>query len=102
MALKQEQQKQNNNYHQSPALNAFIYGIKSPESQAQYPLILKQFFNYLGLPGSTIDEQADVFIEKSKSNGVQWVQDSIIDFVSYNKKRVLESKDLAAGTLKNY
>jgi hypothetical protein len=79
-----------------------MYGIKSPESQEQYPFILKQFFNHLGLPGIAIDEQTDAFIEKAKSGGVKWVQDSIIDFVSYNKKRVLESKDLAAGTLKHY
>lgn len=89
--------------YQSPALNAFIYGIKSPESQAQYPFILKQEFNHFGLPGSTLDEQADAFIEKAKSSGgVQWIQNSIIDFVSYHKKRVIESKDLTAGTLKHY
>jgi integrase len=92
--------KQQKNKYQSPALNAFIYALKSPDSQEQYPAILKQFFNYLSLSG-TIDEQAEAFIKKSKSNEVQWAQNSIIDFVNHNKKRI-DNKDLAAGTLKNY
>jgi integrase len=101
--LKKQQHKKQN--YKSPALKAFIYGITSPVSQEQYPLILKQFFNYIALPGNTLDEQANAFTEKMKKEGnneLQWIQDSIIDFVSYNKRRVLDSKDITAGTLKNY
>lgn len=110
MKKQKQQQKQKNkkeeNY-KSPALKSFVYGITSPKSQEQYPLILKLFFNHMALPGNTLDEQANAFTEKVKSNGggggeAKWIQDSVIDFVSHNKKRVLESKEITAGTLRNY
>ncbi len=56
-------------------------------------------FDYLGLHGS-LEEQASEFLEKARQNA-QWCQDSIIAFLDFHNKRV-KSKELAAGTLKNY
>jgi hypothetical protein len=84
----------------SPALNSFIYPLKSSESQRQYPGRLKQFFDFLGLPGP-VEEQAEAFLHMSKSNDTQWTQNCIIDFVNYHKQRITDKK-LAAGTLNNY
>jgi hypothetical protein len=47
--LPQERQSQKRSHYQSPALNSFIYALKSPESQKQYPGRLKKFFDFLGL-----------------------------------------------------
>ena len=79
-----------------------MYGIKSPKSQKHYPFILRRFFKHLGLFGNDIDTLADTFIDKAKSNGnAKWIQDGVINYVSYNKKRI-ESKDLTAGALGHY
>jgi hypothetical protein len=79
----------------------FIYGIKSQESRKEYPSRLRIYFDFLELPG-LLDEQADAFIKKAKENGISWVRQSIIDFVTHYRKRVEEVKNLSAGTMHNY
>jgi hypothetical protein len=69
--LPQQRQKRS-----SPALNSFIYALKSSESQRQYPGRLKQFFDFLGLPGP-VEEQAETFLYMSKSNDSQWTQKDV-------------------------
>jgi hypothetical protein len=88
----------------SSVLNSFIYALRSPESQKEYPRRLRLFFNFLGLPGS-IEDQAEIFLDKAtrqQQQNPQWVQESIISFVSYLRKRVSVDKDLAASTLNTY
>jgi hypothetical protein len=96
---QQQEQKQGQKSSSSLPLNSFIYALKSSEAQRQYPMRLRLFFDFLGLPVS-LEEQAEAFLEKSKDN-VQWTQDSITSFVNYHKQRVMR-KELAAGTLNNY
>ena len=48
-----------------------------------------------------LEEQSKEFLDKTRQNGVQWTQDSIMIFLDYHKERV-RRKELAAGTLKNY
>lgn len=57
-------------------------------------------FDFLGLPGP-IEEQAETFLQFSKSNDFQWTQDCIIDLVNHYRQRVIR-KELAAGTLNVY
>jgi hypothetical protein len=57
-------------------------------------------FDYLGKQGS-LQEQAIVFLDKTKQNGIQWARDNIMIFLDFHKERVRQ-KELAAGTLKNY
>ena len=83
-------------------MNAFIDGIKTTETQQHYPFILKMIFTHLGLPGKDIDEQADAFVEKAKTEGVQWIQNNLMEYVRNHKKRIAESKNLTAGTLRHY
>jgi hypothetical protein len=84
---------------QSP-LYPFMYALKSSEARRQYPKRLKMLFDYLKLQGS-LEEQSKGFLDKTRQNGVQWAQDSIMIFLDYHKERV-RRKELAAGTLKNY
>lgn len=78
----------------------FKYALKEDKTQKGYLALLKYIFSQFGLSGS-INQQADAFIEKAKSNGIQWIQDSIFGFISSRKERI-KNKDLTAGTLKNY
>ena len=77
-----------------------MYALKSSEARRQYPKRLKMLFDYLGIHGS-LQEQAIVFLHKTKQNGIQWAQDNIMIFLDFHKERVMQ-KELAAGTLKNY
>ena len=85
---------------QPSPLYSFMYALKSSEARRQYPKRLKMLFDYLELEGS-LEEQAQSFLDKTQSKGIQWAQDTIMIFLDFHKERV-RKKELAAGTLKNY
>jgi hypothetical protein len=81
---------------QGHALNAFISGLKSTDSQRQYPYQVKPFFDFIlpttdvnnnGFITSSLEEKADAFVNKAKDNP-QWVQENILNFIDYCKRRV--------------
>jgi hypothetical protein len=84
------------------ALDSFINALPSTKSQREYKFKLKTFLDFHGLSGKTLEEQVKAFIEKSKKNGAQWIQSSIISFVNHYKQRIIKDRNLAAGTLKSY
>jgi hypothetical protein len=81
-----------------PVSYAFKY-LNSQYAKRQYPRRLKLFFDHLGLAGE-LEEQGQAFLDKAKENP-HWAQETIIDFIDFHKKRVL-NKELAAGTLLNF
>jgi hypothetical protein len=93
---------------QGQALNAFISGLKSTDSQKQYPYQVKPFFDFIlpnddnnGFITSSLEEKADIFVNKAKDDP-QWAQDNILNFIDHCKRRVNVDKTLTAGTLQNY
>jgi hypothetical protein len=63
----------------------FLYAVKSPESKRQYPRRFKMFLDFLGF-GGPLKEQAEEFLRNAKQNP-EWVQNSLIQFISYQKQR---------------
>jgi hypothetical protein len=63
----------------------FLYAVKSPESKRKYPRRFKMFLAFLGFRG-TLEEQAQEFLRNAKQNP-EWVQDSLIQFISNQKDR---------------
>jgi len=55
----------------------------------------------LTVPLEPLEEQSKEFLDKTRQNGGQWAQDSIMIFVDFHKERI-RRKELAADTLKNY
>jgi hypothetical protein len=92
--------KEENGITQQSPLYPFMYALKSSEARRQYPKRLKMLFDNLKLSGP-LEEQSKEFLDKTRQNGVQWAQDSIMIFLDFHKERV-RRKELAAGTLKNY
>jgi hypothetical protein len=84
--------------YESAAINALISTLPSLDSQIQYPLRLKPFFDFADMSGSSLEEKADHFVQKAKENP-QWAHDILINYVSHGKQRVNMKKDLAAGIL---
>jgi hypothetical protein len=98
-SIIQEKNNEVNETRKQSPLDSFSYALKSSEARRQYPKRLKTLFDFLGLRGS-LEEQAKEFLERARQNA-QWCQDSIIAFLDFHNQRV-RSKELAAGTLKNY
>lgn len=82
------------------ALDAFTSAIRTADSQRQYLNRLGYFFDYLQLPGTTIEEQAASFLNKARENK-QWTYSCIIRFVDHYKQKIA-NKELSSATLTSY
>jgi integrase len=77
----------------------FLYAVKSPESKRQYPRRFKMFLDFLGFDGS-LKEQAKEFLRNAKQDP-EWVQNSLIQFVSYHNDRAKRG-EISVSTIPNY
>jgi integrase len=77
----------------------FLYAVKSPESKRQYPRRFKMFLDFLGF-GGALDDQAREFLRNAKANP-KWVQDNLIQFISYQNERAKCGK-ISVSTIPNY
>jgi len=80
--------------------NRFIYALNASETKRQYPKRLEVFLNFIEIEGVTIQEKLYNLYDKSKSNA-QWLQDSLIDFIMFQKKRVTRG-EIKDSTIPNY
>jgi integrase len=80
--------------------NRFLYALKAPESKRQYPRRLEVFLNFINVAGSTLEERLYNFHQASKSN-TEWLQDSLIEFILFQKERVNRG-EIVASTIPNY
>jgi len=78
----------------------FMYTIESPETKKRYPQRFKTFLDYLKIPEVELEKRLIDFYEKAVKNPT-WLQDSLIDFISFQKERV-HREEIAAATISNY
>jgi hypothetical protein len=77
-----------------PVLYAFKY-LNSPATQTQYPKRFKVFLDYLGLPGDTIEEQAQVFMRKAREQeNSHWAEENIMLFLDLINSESKEERSL--------
>jgi hypothetical protein len=81
----------------TPVEFAFM-GIRAPLTKKQYPRTLNLFFDFIGLSGDTVEEQAQAFLAQAKREPEFWAEDNILFFLNHHKDRVL-NKEITAGTL---
>src|SRR5215469_15283898 len=77
----------------------FLYAVKSPESKRQYPRRFKMFLDFLGIDDS-LKEQAEEFLKNAKQDP-EWVQNSLIQFISYHNDRAKRG-EISVSTIPNY
>lgn len=69
--------------------------IGSPVTKKNYIRKLKQFFDYVALPGNTLEEQGQAFLEKAKTennnNNPYWAEDIILNFIEFQKQQIAPS-----------
>jgi len=88
----------------------FCFGLRSKETQRQYPKLLNIFLNFIlsdnpsvcenSIVNSDLETKCSILYSSLKENP-EWVQQKIISFVNHYKKRV-ENQEISSGTLKNY
>jgi hypothetical protein len=62
-------------------LSQFLYALKAPETKRQWPNRLKVVFDFLGL-GGDLGEQARLFVNLYKVEGLPTTQNRLIEFIS--------------------
>ena len=93
--LRQNQKKGTHNPY-----NRFMYGLKSPESKRQYPKRFGVFLDFIGIKDQSFEDRLyDLYIQ-SKQN-VEWLQDSLIEFIEFQKERAGRD-EIKETTIPNY
>ncbi len=78
----------------------FLHAMKSPVTRTKYSRRLEMFFDFLKLPGETIDGKCLTFANNGRNN-VNWVFSNILKFVLFHKERI-HKKEISGATLINY
>lgn len=80
--------------------NRFLYALKAPESKRQYPKRLEVFLNFINVEGSSLEERLYNRYTKSKTD-TEWLQDSLIDFIIFQKERATRG-EITDSIIPNY
>lgn len=85
---------------ESDPYSMFIFAMNAPQTREKYVTRLKRFFDFIELPGSTIEERCNNFAERGKLEP-KWVLNNLLRFLHAQKERV-ERKEITGATLRNY
>ncbi|TVP40802.1 hypothetical protein [Candidatus Nitrosocosmicus arcticus] len=77
-----------------------MYSIKSPQTKKRYPDRFRTFLDFAEIEGLGIEERLINLYNIAKEKP-QWLQDSLLNFIIYQKERVTKG-DIAASTISNY
>jgi integrase len=83
------------------AYSAFEYALKAPETKRQWPRRLDVFLTFLQLDGNDVKERSNNLYDLIKSEDIDWLESHIIDFIYFQKQRVLK-KEITETTITNY
>lgn len=100
-----------------------LMSVRSPYTREHYKGRLQEFFDFVGLPGDSLDEQGQAFLAQAKAennnsnsnssnsrggtsgsssnNDGYWAEDTILSFLDHQKQRVAKG-ELAASTLQTF
>jgi hypothetical protein len=78
----------------------FFHAMKSPLTKKKYSRRLETFFNFIKIPGDSIEERCLTFVNNGKDNA-NWVFTNILKFVLSYKERI-NKKEISGATLINY
>jgi integrase len=87
----------------------FCFGLRSKETQRQYPKLLNIFLDFIlsdnslyqnNIVNNDLEAKCSTLFSYLKENP-EWVQQKIMSFVNTYKKCV-ENQEISSGTLKNY
>jgi Phage integrase family len=78
----------------------FIYAMKAPMTRDRYQTRVAKFFDFAGIPGTTVEEKARTFANGGKAD-INWTFSNILKFMHFQKERV-DRKEITGATVRNY
>jgi hypothetical protein len=78
----------------------FFHAMKSPLTKKKYSRRLETFFNFIKIPGESLEERCLTFVNIGK-NDINRVFTNILKFVLFSKQRI-DRKEISGATLINY
>jgi integrase len=87
---------------ESDPYSIFVFAMNAPQTKEKYVTRLKRFFDFINLPGSTIQKRCKYFVEKCREKeGDRWLLNNLLGFLQVYKERV-QRKEITGATLRNY
>jgi hypothetical protein len=83
------------------AYSVFEYALKAPETKKQWPRRLDAFLTFLQLDGPNVNERSKNLYDLIKTEGKDWIESHIIDFIYFQKQRILDG-EITETTINNY
>ena len=78
----------------------FLNAMRAPMTRDRYQTRVAKFFNFIGIPGRTLEQKARTFAKKGK-NDIDWALGNILKFVYYQRELV-DKKEISGATVRNY
>jgi hypothetical protein len=74
--------------------------MRSPMTRDRYSTRVAKFFDFIEMPGRTLEQKAGSFARKGK-NDTDWAFSIILKFIYFQRERV-EKKEISGATVINY
>jgi hypothetical protein len=78
----------------------FLNSMRAPMTKDRYQTRVAKFFDFIGIPGKTLEHKARIFASKGK-NDSNWALTKILKFVYFQRERV-NKKEISGATVINY
>ena len=91
---------QDDNYVRIDPYSLFLHAMKSPVTKKKHSIRLEMFFDFIKIPGESLEERCLTFVNSGKDN-VNWVFTNILKFVLFYKEKI-DKKEISGATLINY
>jgi integrase len=78
----------------------FLNAMRSPVTRDRYSTRVAKFFDFIEIPGRTLEQKAMNFARKGR-NDAAWAFSAILKFIYYQRERV-EKKEISGATVINY
>jgi hypothetical protein len=74
--------------------------IKAPMTRDRYQTRVAKFFDFIKIPGKTLEQKGRYFAKKGKKD-TNWVLSNVLKFVYFQRERV-DKKEISGATIINY
>jgi hypothetical protein len=78
----------------------FLNAMRAPMTKDRYQTRVAKFFEYIGMPGRTVEQKAKYFAKKGKID-TNWALSNILKFV-YSQRERVDKKEITCWPLLQY
>ena len=78
----------------------FLNAMRAPMTRDRYQTRVAKFFDFIKIPGKTLEQKARTFAKKSIKD-TNWALSNILKFVYFQRERV-DRKEISGATVINY